>query len=88
MQVGQQVSLELDGSKIPVPCVVTSLEGPAATLVNMATLPEEVEGRLAGGATGFLVAGGATGVVGLRGAAILTPESRPLIEFVTTDERS
>lgn len=85
LQVGQLVALELDGSRIPVGCVVTELAGDTAALVHTGPVAEEVTERLAVGSSGFLVVGEAPSVLGLRGAAIAIPDRHPLIDFVVTD---
>jgi hypothetical protein len=85
LQVGQIVHLELDGGSSPLACVVTALTGETATLVHTGQVQDEQCKRLRAGSTGFLVRADASAVLGLRGAAIMTPESRPLIDFVITD---
>ena len=84
--MGQTVTLNLDGTNEALSCVVAAVEGPLATLVHTTQTAEEVAGRLTGGVAGFLVLAGSAGAVGLRGAAIVTPETEPLIEFLITDQ--
>jgi hypothetical protein len=85
LQVGLPVTLELDGEPHPIACVVTALTGETATLVRTDQVKDELNSRLKAGSAGFLVFGGSSTVLGLRGAAIMTPESVPLIDFVVTD---
>lgn len=87
LQVGQPVTLELDGGLGPLNCVVTALAGETATLVHTGQLRDDFTERLKAGSSGYLVIGDTASVVGLRGAAIITPRSRPLIDFVITDAR-
>ena len=87
LKIGQPVTLELDGGLGPLNCVVTALAGETATLVHTGQLRDDITERLNAGSSGFLVIGDATSVIGLRGAAIITPRSRPLIDFVVTDAR-
>jgi len=83
--VGQPVTLSLEGMTERVDCVVVSLEGRTATLVPATQAEAHVDERLAAGGSGFLVSTGASVALGLRGAAIVTPQSAPLIEFAITD---
>lgn len=85
LQVGQVVTLELDGSRAAIGCVVTELAGDTATLVRTGPVHDDVCARLHSGSGGFLVVGDSTSVLGLRGAAIIMPERQPLIDFVLTD---
>lgn len=88
LQVGQHVTLELDGASGPVACVVTALNGGTATLVHAGPVDRDLTERLRAGAGAFLVVGDANSVFGLRGAAIMMPESHPLIDFVRTEARA
>jgi hypothetical protein len=85
LTIGQPVTLELDGGLSPLDCVVTAIAGETATLVQTGLARDELTERLEAGSGGFLVIGRANSVLGLRGAAIITPQSRPLIDFVVTD---
>jgi hypothetical protein len=85
LQVGLPVTLELDGEPRPIDCVVTALTGETATLVRTGQVKDDLSHRLQAGSAGFLVFADSSAVLGLRGAAIMTPESRPLIDFVVTD---
>lgn len=85
LQVGQVVALELDGGEGPLNCVVTALAGETATLVHTGQFRDELCARLKAGSSGFLVVGDSNSVLGLRGAAIMTPENNPLIDFVVTE---
>ncbi len=83
--VGMSVTLELDEVG-RLPCVVTSVEGPTSTLVQMQPPDGPVLDRLTTtGGRGYVVFADADAVIGLRGAAIVTPASDPLIEFVVTE---
>ena len=86
LQVGLRVTLELDGESHPISCVVTAVAGETATLVRTDQVKDELNSRLKAGSAGFLVFADASAVLGLRGAAIMTPESLPLIDFVVTDD--
>ena len=88
LQVGQLVTLELDGAPGQVACVVTALTGETATLVHAGPVHDDVSKRLHAGSGAFLVVGDAHSVLGLRGAAIMMPESHPLIDFVLTEARA
>jgi hypothetical protein len=79
------VTLDLGKAVTPVDCVVTDITGVTATLVQRAGQEPELLERLTAGVTAYLVISDEQAVIGLRGAAIVTPESRPLIEFVVTD---
>ena len=85
LQVGQVVALELDGGERPLNCVVTALAGETATLVNTGPFRDDLAERLQAGSSGFLVVGESNSVLGLRGAAIITPQNNPLIDFVVTE---
>ncbi len=82
--VGMSVTLELDEAG-RLPCVVTSVEGSSSRLVQTQPPDRPVLDRLNAGGRGYVVFADADAVIGLRGAAIVTPESDPLIEFVVTD---
>ena len=85
LQIGLPVTLELDGEPHPIQCVVTTVAGETATLVRTGQVKDELCSRLTAGSSGFLVYTGSRTVLGLRGAAIMTPENQPLIDFVVTD---
>ena len=87
LKIGQPVTLQLDGGVGPLDCVVTAVAGETATLVNTGQPRAEHTERLEAGSGGFLLVGVAAAVRGLRGAAIISPENRPLIDFVITDAR-
>lgn len=87
LKIGQPVTLELDGGHGPLDCVVTAVAGETATLVHTGQPRDELTQRLEAGSPGFLVVGHSSSVLGFRGAAIITPQSRPLIDFVVTDAR-
>lgn len=85
LRVGQCVTLDLGKANTPVDCVVADITGATATLVQRVEHQPEVLERLSSGVAAYLVISDDHSVIGLRGAAIVTPESRPLIEFVVTD---
>jgi hypothetical protein len=86
IQIGLPVALELDGEPHPIQCVVTAVAGETATLVRTGQVKDELCSRLKAGSAAFLVYSDSSTVLGLRGAAIMTPENRPLIDFVVTDD--
>ena len=85
LRVGQCVTLDLGKADTPLDCVVTGIAGATATLVQRADHSTDLLDRLSAGISAYLVISDENSVIGLRGAAIVTPESRPLIEFVVTD---
>lgn len=84
LRVGMSVTLELDEVG-RLPCVVTSVEGSTSTLVQTQPPDRSIAERLSSGGRGYVVFADADAVIGLRGAAIVTAQSDPLIEFVVTD---
>jgi hypothetical protein len=85
LRIGQCVTLDLGKADTPLDCVVTDVTGATATLVQRADHDSAVIERLSAGVPAYLVISDQNSVIGLRGAAIVTPASRPLIEFVVTD---
>ena len=85
LRVGQCVTLDLGKAVTPLDCVVADISGATATLVQRVDQEPEVLERLSSGLPAYLVISDENSVIGLRGAAIVTPDSRPLIEFVVTD---
>ena len=79
-----RISLELDdvGS---LPCVVTSLEDETATLVGTEATDPHLSGQLRISRRGYLLFSDSNAIIGLRGAARMTPDTEPLIQF-TPDE--
>jgi hypothetical protein len=85
LRIGQCVTLDLGKAEPTLDCVVTEIMGATATLVQRADQRPEILERLSSGLSAYLVISDSNSVIGLRGAAIVTPQSRPLIEFVVTD---
>lgn len=85
VHTGERVAMNVDGCADTLECVVAAVEGQTASLVQTVDAQECVADRLSRGVAGFLVLDRDGQTVGLRGLAIQTPESRPLIDFVITD---
>ncbi|HLJ04389.1 MAG TPA: hypothetical protein VKT31_13170 [Solirubrobacteraceae bacterium] len=82
---GLPVSLNLDGEQLALDCVIASVEGQTATLVGTSQVEPKLIDRLQHGRPGYLLISDSGTVIGLRGAATVTPETPHLIEFVVTD---
>jgi hypothetical protein len=82
---GKPVTLNLDGEKHTLGCVIAQLNGQTAMLVQTEAGDPQLLGRLQRRRSGYLVFSSAGTTVGLRGAAVAPPTSHPLIEFVLTD---
>lgn len=85
LQTGLPVTLELDGGAPPLDCVITAVTPSSATLVGVTEPSSGLQDRLDAGSEGYLVLTHLPNVLGLRGAAIVTAQSRPLIEFALTE---
>jgi hypothetical protein len=82
---GIPVTLNVDGENAAVDCVVASLEGRTAMLVQTSTADPKLIARLQSTREGYLVLSATGTVVGLRGTVTISAANRPLIEFVLTD---
>jgi hypothetical protein len=82
---GQPVMLNVEGEKSELACVVATLDGNTAMLVQSVAGDPQLMDRLARRRKAYLLFPGPGTVVGLRGAVAAPPATRPLIEFVLTD---
>lgn len=82
---GQSATLELDGEGAPVACRVGGVAGTNASLQSADELDLRQHERLVAGSLGYLFFQHQGRPIALRGAAIVTAESEPLIEFAVVD---
>lgn len=85
LRTGQLATLELDGDGASVACRVGSVGGASATLQCAADVDVRQFERLSAGSLGYLFFEHQGRPVALRGAAIVTPDSQPQIEFAVVD---
>jgi hypothetical protein len=85
LSAGRPVTLNLDGEHTALDCVIAAVQGQTATLVQTARVEAQLIDRLQRGRDGYLLIADSGSVIGLRGAATVSPATRHLIEFVVTD---
>lgn len=86
LRAGMPVTLELDGHG-SLRCVVTALSDQTATLVQTHVADPQVADGLARGRHAYLMYTQPAGPIGLRGAALVDPESAAFIHFTIDPSR-